>query len=760
MGFDRLSHLLPTLVELVSTLVELVETTPEHRAGVEHDEFPALGVDRPVAVHHRELAQLLRAHLVEQGPQAGASLFFCDLLVGHLARAAQAPSPLEGGVFVEPVDDLGELDALHDPRAPEGRRGHGRATRDVGAHGVGVVGLRNAGLGGDAAAALLGQARPGHAPLDGHDGVHEGEALEGVLGVADVALVDLVEVLLDVGAGERGPAQQHRVLRQATLVELDQVVLHDDRRLHEQPGHADHVGAGVLGGLGDVGDRLLDADVDHRVAVVAQDDVDQVLADVVHVALHRGEHDRALARGVRRLDVRFEVRDGLLHHLGAREHEGQLHLARAEQLADGLHAGQQVVVDDVERTLGRQRLVEVVTESPVVGVHDAPLESLAEWESGQLGRAGLLRRRRGHALEQLEEPRQRVVTLAAAVVDHVERDPARLVVDAVHREDLAGVHDRRGQTRLDALMQEHRVQHHACGRVQPEAHVRDAQGRRERGVRLGDATDGLDGLEGVAPRLLLARADRERQAVDDDVGLVHAPVGGEVGDEALGDTHLPIGGAGLALFVDGQGDHGGAVFLDHRHDPGVARRGAVAVFVVDRVDDRAPGQRLQAGLNDRRLGGVDHDRERHRRVEPERQLAHVDRAVASDVVGAEIEEVGALARLVLRDVDAGVPVAGEHRLAERLRPVGVRALADGQVRRVLVQRHLGIQARDGRRRPRIARGDRAPTERLGDEADVLGGGAAAAADQAQAEVGRVIAQGVPQLFGCERVASAVFGDLG
>ena len=35
------------------------------------------------------------------------------------------------------------------------------------------------------------------------------------------------------------------------------------------------------------------------VAVVGEDDVDEVLADVVHVALHRREHDAALAAGCR-----------------------------------------------------------------------------------------------------------------------------------------------------------------------------------------------------------------------------------------------------------------------------------------------------------------------------------------------------------------------------------------------------------------------------------------------------------------------------
>src|SRR3712207_8819720 len=50
---------------------------------------------------------------------------------------------------------------------------------------------------------------------------------------------------------------------------------------------SDRVDLVRLGRLEDGVDRLLDADVDHVVAVVGQDDVHEVLADVVDVALDR-----------------------------------------------------------------------------------------------------------------------------------------------------------------------------------------------------------------------------------------------------------------------------------------------------------------------------------------------------------------------------------------------------------------------------------------------------------------------------------------
>ena len=78
-------------------------------------------------------------------------------------------------------------------------------------------------------------------------------------------------------------------------VELLEVVAHDQRGLHQQAAHADGVGLDLERLLDHLGDRHLDAEVVHLVAVVGEDDVDEVLADVVDVALHGGQHDAALA---------------------------------------------------------------------------------------------------------------------------------------------------------------------------------------------------------------------------------------------------------------------------------------------------------------------------------------------------------------------------------------------------------------------------------------------------------------------------------
>ena len=177
----------------------------------------------------------------------------------------------------------------------------------------------------------------------------------------------------------------------------------------------------------------------------------------------------------------------------------------------------------------------------------------------------------------------------AAVPDEVQRDLALLLRQRSERHDLGRVDDAAGQARLHGLVQEHRVQHDARCRVQAEGDVRDAERGVDAGVLRGDLADGLDRLDGVAAGLFLAGGDREGQAVDDDVLDAHPPFAHQGVDEARGDGHLALGGARLAVLVDGQGDDGGAVFLHERHDAPEAAVRAVAVLVVDGVD--RPGVR-------------------------------------------------------------------------------------------------------------------------------------------------------------------------
>jgi hypothetical protein len=99
----------------------------------------------------------------------------------------------------------------------------------------------------------------------------------------------------------------------------------------DQAGQADGLRAVFPGRVQDLVGRDHDAQVDDLVAVAAEHHADDVLADVVHVALDRGDDDRPLevAAGALLflLDVGHQVGHGLLHHARRFHHLRQEHLA-------------------------------------------------------------------------------------------------------------------------------------------------------------------------------------------------------------------------------------------------------------------------------------------------------------------------------------------------------------------------------------------------------------------------------------------------
>ena len=126
----------------------------------------------------------------------------------------------------------------------------------------------------------------------------------------------------------------------------------DERHLlgggNQQRGETNRGGVD-FDGFGD--DRLrrdLLAEVNDGVAVVGEDGLDEVLADVMHIAVDGGDDDRAFGDAFHLLEIILKMGDGLLHHFGGLQHEGQDQFARAEFVADFFHGGEQDVVEGVD----------------------------------------------------------------------------------------------------------------------------------------------------------------------------------------------------------------------------------------------------------------------------------------------------------------------------------------------------------------------------------------------------------------------------
>ena len=428
----------------------------------------------------------------------------------------------------------------------------------------------------------------------------------------------------------------------------------------------------LFGRRDDVVNRLLDTNIHDVIAVVRQDDVDKVLANVVHVTSHGREHNLALARCLTLFHVWFEKRNRGLHHLGRLQDERELHFTFAKPFAHDLHARKQVVVDDAKsgHALGAPE-VEVVFEPLQLTVDDASRQTFTGGQGSKFGSTRITQCGTVHSVKQIEHRAQRVIgeftvgVVLATIPHQIEGNLAPVIRHGCERHDLRRIHNRGGKSGRRCFVQEDRVQDGARCRVQPERHVRDTQRGLHTGVLRRDLPNRFDGLNRIAARFFLTGRNGERECIDDDVADAHPPVVNQFVNQSARDAHLVFAGAGLTLLVDGQSDNGRAVLLDQRHDAPEARVGAVTVFVVDRVDDRATTDKFKSCLQHGRLGRVDDERQGGCAAKARHNLLHIGHTVAPDVIHAHVKQMRAIARLLARDINAIVPALLEHGVAER-----------------------------------------------------------------------------------------------
>ena len=288
-----------------------------------------------------------------------------DLVVLEDRRIAPGQLPgLEERRPVDVGDQLGEAVVGKRARAEE-RRLRRLVAVPVDLEAVGARRReRDAALGG-----LVAQVRLAHLGVLGADLADVGLALalgqelrhdaDGAAGVEHVDRLPLRVVGRDldrrVHAARRRAADQQRAV-EAFALHLGGDEAHLVERRRDEAREPDDVGLLALGGLEDLRRRHHDAEIDHLVVVALEHDADDVLADVVHVALD-GRHDDLAGGGLRlearglllRLEVGLQVGDRLLHHARRLHDLRQEHLAGAEQVADDVHAGHQRALDDVQR---------------------------------------------------------------------------------------------------------------------------------------------------------------------------------------------------------------------------------------------------------------------------------------------------------------------------------------------------------------------------------------------------------------------------
>src|SRR5574343_1881509 len=424
--------------------------------------------------------------------------------------------------------------------------------------------------------------------------------------------------------------------------------------------------------------------------------------------------------------------DGLFHDAGRLDHLRQEHLAGAEQVANVVHAGHQRAFDDGERgaafafqlgayflSIGHSEICYALDQ----GIFEAFFDRL--FAPRQIGTAVL-----GLAfLHGLGELDQRLACTSVLVEHHVldlgEQFRLQVVIDAQH----AGVHDAHGHAVLDGMVEEDGVDRLAYRVVaaEGEGDVRHAAGNV--GVRqvLLDPAGRLDEIDSVVVVFRNAGGDGEDVRVEDDVFGWETDASQQFVRLAA-DFDLAGVGVGLAFFVKGHDDYGGAITAGQR---GLFEELGFAFLHRDRIDDALALDALQAGLDDFPLRRVDHDRHarnvRFRRNQLE-ELVHRSDRIEHRFVHVDVDDLGASCHLLAGDGQRVVQAAFEDHAGEGTRAGDVGALADVHIQRARldVERLQAGQAerrfygRDGARR----NGRHA----FGNGADMVGRGAAAAAN--------------------------------
>ena len=462
----------------------------------------------------------------------------------------------------------------------------------------------------------------------------------------------------------------------------------------------------------------------NRPPVVRQNDVDEVLADVVYVTLDGGEHDGALGLAFHAVQMRLEVTDRTFHHFGGLEHEGKLHLTTSEQFTDGLHAIEQVFIDDLERWNGLHRLIETITESFLLSIDDVPSKPFGKGSLHHfLGDHHL-----GGLLEEFDEHGERIMIVGTTVVDEIERGGDLLLGDPSKRHDSSGVDDGAGEPRLHQFIEEDRVQNLSSRRLETEGAVRKAAGDLAFGHGARDLANGIDEFESASSVTVHSGRDRKHQRVEHHVRRSHAMHLDGTLQTTTCDLDFPFAGPshrGVLVFVDRSDDDAGSVATGHSTDQIEL---LVAILEVGTVDDALSGCTFEPRLERLPLRGIKHQRRVDAADDPLHDLFHVRDVVASGVIDVDVEDVRSTATLVASKRDDGIPVLGFEQLAELLASGGVHALTDDQKGILLPVVDVAVAARtagNGSDLPRLGwqvlRFDL--IEQRSQFSDVIGGGA-------------------------------------
>ena len=210
-----------------------------------------------------------------------------------------------------------------------------------------------------------------------HQGIHETQIREGITAIDHLALIGRTAIPMHKSWCEGRAAEDHRHGDSCGIKGL-KIVLHESRGLHQQATHGNAIGLMLLLGFDDGITALFDAQIDHLIAIVGEDDVHQVLANIVYVSFDGGNQELTLAGtlAIDFLQVRLQLGDRRLHGFRALQHKGELHLPRTKQFTNNFHAVKQECVDDLEGPIALQGLIQGQFKADSLAIDNVLLQPL------------------------------------------------------------------------------------------------------------------------------------------------------------------------------------------------------------------------------------------------------------------------------------------------------------------------------------------------------------------------------------------------
>ena len=121
------------------------------------------------------------------------------------------------------------------------------------------------------------------------------------------------QVIFYILASQGCAAADHGKLQALPLQILDHV-FHFQRGLHQQTTQPDGVSFVLHRRFDDRVRGLLNPQVHDPVAIVGENDVHKIFANIVNIALHRGYHDGSFLRSSLLLHLGLKISHSLLHH--------------------------------------------------------------------------------------------------------------------------------------------------------------------------------------------------------------------------------------------------------------------------------------------------------------------------------------------------------------------------------------------------------------------------------------------------------------